>query len=662
MTTPTDDESTWAYPDPAAGLAAFREKYGQDPDSTIDLALFRKRGRRVGDLDEALVQEPRPAEADCAATSAPATASAIAPAIAPVPDPAPAAGFPNVELVLPFIKGQAPVPDGMTQLEAYGIHAMHRARERYRINPGPSELASLALAIGRGEGVRVGRTGRGRNVFDIPFMGHRVRVAYDPEACAVVTFLPPVEAATEPVLDPKTAANLKLCPTHGAYSPAEPDCPVCRASAAPKEPPPGHQLEIAQHVDEPMPEFTEEETAAALAPGRPGLTRPAEYGNNNPASSTSTTTRRETNMAGPTTAPVQAPKPAAAPVAAAGPRPAASPRPAAPGGSPVGLTIARAEKRAGRLRVCVTGPSGSGKSYSALLIAAGIVGDKPREDGRPRVLAVDTENASLADYGANADGSWPIVPFDVVELRPEYTVQKYLEAYRMAEANGYEVVIFDSLTHAWAGSGGLLEQKGRLDARGGNSYTNWAKVDPDFNLFREMILNNRIHLVATMRSKMDYTVDDKGKPTKIGLAPIMRDGMEYEFTVVYDLDLTHQAAISKHRTGALYADRKLFVPSIETGKELISWRMSGAPEQEPPKQQTAAAAAAPAAGSNGGGITMEDRKVILDIQEKLGLKANEVKATLNLPLPPAQLTAEQGHAMREYLENAAKQLGTETEL
>lgn len=305
------------------------------------------------------------------------------------------------------------------------------------------------------------------------------------------------------------------------------------------------------------------------------------------------------------------------------PPPAATAAPAAPPAmkSTNGLTIQRAQKAQTPLTVCVTGQSGGGKSYTSLLLAAGMAGTDVRPDGTPKILAVDTENGSMSLYGQGTDGAWPVVPFDTVVIRPEYTVAKYIEAYRMAIDGGYSVVILDSLTHAWQGVGGILDQKGKLDARGGNQYTNWRAVDPDFNRFRDMILNTSIDLIATMRSKMDYTVDERGKPTKIGLAPVMRDGMEYEFSVVFDLDLAHQASVSKHRTGKLYAGRGLFVPTIETGRELKAWQQTGitAPVVKP------AAVAAAKNGAANGAPTVAQRDEVKGLRTAHGLTLAEAR-------------------------------------
>lgn len=224
----------------------------------------------------------------------------------------------------------------------------------------------------------------------------------------------------------------------------------------------------------------------------------------------------------------------------------------------------RAEKKQAKLRLAITGPSGSGKTYSALAIAFGM--------GK-KVALIDTENHSAALYADE-------FTFDTLEIDPPYTIAKYLEAIKAAVDAGYDVLVIDSISHAWAGEGGLLEKKSGIDARGGNSYVNWAPITKEHEAFKAMLLHCDIHLIVTMRSKQDYVLaeNERGKvaPKKVGLAPIQREGMEYEFTLVLDMGMDHNASVSKTRVRSF--DGRLFKPGQETGRELLNWLDSGKPE------------------------------------------------------------------------------------
>lgn len=220
----------------------------------------------------------------------------------------------------------------------------------------------------------------------------------------------------------------------------------------------------------------------------------------------------------------------------------------------------RAERKRVKLKIAITGPSGAGKTFSALELASGL-GQK--------IALIDTENDSASLYSDRFE-------FDSLVIDPPYTIPKYMEAIKAAEQAGYDALVIDSISHAWAGDGGLLSKKEAMDARGGNNFANWGTITKEQEAFKAMLLNANVHMVCTMRSKQEYAQVGEGgklKVQKLGLAPIQRDGMEYEFTTVFDVAMDHKAAVSKDRTG-------LFEGRIETitkkvGEELMTW-LSGA--------------------------------------------------------------------------------------
>lgn len=244
------------------------------------------------------------------------------------------------------------------------------------------------------------------------------------------------------------------------------------------------------------------------------------------------------------------------------------------------MPFVKAQRKRVNIKIALTGPSGSGKTLSALYVARGLVG------ANGKIAMIDTENDSASLYS-------DLVEFDTCPIRPPYTVQKYTQAIREAVEAGYDVLVIDSLSHAWAGDGGLLAQKESLDSRGGsNSFTNWAGITKQHEEFKAALLNSPIHLLATMRSKQEYVVESnpsgggRTAPRKVGLAPIQRDGMEYEFTVVYDVAMSHEAIASKDRTNLF--DGMLGILTTEHGQKIRAWLETGveipvaaAPTEEP---------------------------------------------------------------------------------
>lgn len=248
------------------------------------------------------------------------------------------------------------------------------------------------------------------------------------------------------------------------------------------------------------------------------------------------------------------------------------------------MAFRKAERRKAKLRLGIAGSAGSGKTASALLIAYGITGDWAK------IGLVDTENGSGELYVGSIIGGVKIGEYNVLPLTPPYAPQKCIDAIHEAERSDIEVLILDSLTHYWAGEGGLLEQLDKRQKMGGNSFTAWREITPLHNKMVETILQSTCHIIATLRTKTEYVlqVNDKGKqePKKVGMAPIQRDGMEYEFTVFIDVSPEHVARASKDRTNLF--DNEYFTPSPKIGGRLLEWLETGvdapAPETTPTEQ------------------------------------------------------------------------------
>jgi hypothetical protein len=274
-----------------------------------------------------------------------------------------------------------------------------------------------------------------------------------------------------------------------------------------------------------------------------------------------------------------------------------------------------AQRRKAHLRLGIAGPSGSGKTASALLLAYGLCGDWRK------IGLIDTENGSGELYVGATIGCTRIGDYQVLTLTAPYEPGKYIQAIREAEQAGLEVVIVDSLSHAWAGEGGLLDQHGKIADRGGNSFAAWRQVTPMHNQLVEAMLQSGIHVIATLRSKTEYVVaaDEKGKstPKKIGLAPVQREGMEYEFTVFLDLDQKHVAYASKDRTNLL--DGRYFTPTVETGQTLRTWLEQGTEGNVEPQVAETAAPDAP--------VSSEQIAALVKLAKEQGL-ANRTVSTI----------------------------------
>ncbi|WP_333896634.1 ATP-binding protein [Mixta calida] len=246
------------------------------------------------------------------------------------------------------------------------------------------------------------------------------------------------------------------------------------------------------------------------------------------------------------------------------------------------MKFEKAMRKKAKLRLALTGPSGSGKTYSALLVAKGIGG---------KIAVIDTEKGSASLYSDVAE-------FDVLELDPPFSPERFIEAITAAEQAGYETLILDSITHEWSGVGGCLELVDTIAKTKfrGNTWSAWSEINPRHRLFLDSILRSPMHIIATMRSKTETAqVEENGrkKVAKLGMKSEQRDGVEYEFTTVLDIGHeTHHAIASKDRT-KLFSNSDPLILNEDAGKKLLGWLESGAnPQEEALKQFVEAASAA----------------------------------------------------------------------
>lgn len=190
---------------------------------------------------------------------------------------------------------------------------------------------------------------------------------------------------------------------------------------------------------------------------------------------------------------------------------------------------------------------------------------------------IDTEHGSGELYA-------PLFQYDVARLEPPFQAERYIQLIEEAEKAGYDVLIIDSLSHVWFGQEGLLDLHERFAQQPrSDSFRAWAKVNPIYYRLLDAIFGSKMHVIACFRTKQGYKIiEDQGrtKVVKLGLGPIFREGIEYEFTVVLELTGEHVASSSKDRTGLF--DGKAFVPSAADGERLRNWLEAGVEEPPPP--------------------------------------------------------------------------------
>lgn len=235
----------------------------------------------------------------------------------------------------------------------------------------------------------------------------------------------------------------------------------------------------------------------------------------------------------------------------------------------------KATKKASRLRMALCAPPGGGKTFSALRFAMELAGPTGR------VCVINTESGAVEKYlGLKPDANGRAFDFDIAEMH-DFAPSRYTQLIQEAGREGYDVIVIDSLSHAWAGVGGALELK---DKKGGNSFTAWKDITPLHNAMIEAILRSPAHVIATMRTKIGYVLEEevdpktgakKSVPKKIGLEPVQRQGMEYEFDIVADLDQqTHTLTVSKSRC-PLVDGAVIVKPGAEFIQPVKAWLEDG---------------------------------------------------------------------------------------
>jgi hypothetical protein len=247
------------------------------------------------------------------------------------------------------------------------------------------------------------------------------------------------------------------------------------------------------------------------------------------------------------------------------------------------MAFQKATRRKAHLKLALSGPSGSGKTMSALRLARGLT-DGP-------IAVIDTENRSSSLYaGVSMEDARTKQPyalaFDVDDLAPPYESGTFLTAIRAAKASGYEVLIIDSFSHVWDG---VLQVKQRMDDLGGNSFTNWNAAGKKFTEVVDLVRTIDIHVIVCMRSKMDYVIEvnEKGKsvPRKLGMAPVVRDGTEYEFSTMFEIDMQNQARDSKGRLKHITGGEPILLTEA-VGAKLRDWLNEGEDAAPPPEVWT----------------------------------------------------------------------------
>ena len=240
------------------------------------------------------------------------------------------------------------------------------------------------------------------------------------------------------------------------------------------------------------------------------------------------------------------------------------------------MALVKAVRQKMKVPVMLMGASGSGKTVGALLIAKGIIWemypDLTEEERWEKIAVIDTEHKRSTLYAGMTIEDQEIGNFMLYELNSPYSTTRYYDAFQACKAAGCDVIIVDSVTHAWSGDGGILSVVDKL----GGKFSDWGKVKPDEQKLLSIFLDQEVHVIATVRSKQGYEVikNDSGKLEieKIGLKADQKDSLEYEFAITFQLYQNHTAEAMKDNANSF--DGR-FIITEETGKQIYQWAEMG---------------------------------------------------------------------------------------
>lgn len=235
------------------------------------------------------------------------------------------------------------------------------------------------------------------------------------------------------------------------------------------------------------------------------------------------------------------------------------------------MSFKKASRKNVKAKLLMTGPAGSGKTYSALLMARGLIGPGGR------IGLIDTERQSAEIYS-------DLTEFFVSPLTPPFTPERYQKNLQDAMSEGFDAIIIDSLSHAWVGAGGILDihENATKSSDSKNSWQQWNKTSKLNNTLLDSVLAVPVHVIATLRSKTEWVLEqnNKGKmvPVKVGMKPVQREGIDHEFQAEFVLSHNHRARLGKNRIrpflDAQDDDGEILITE-HLGEEFAKWLAEG---------------------------------------------------------------------------------------
>lgn len=231
--------------------------------------------------------------------------------------------------------------------------------------------------------------------------------------------------------------------------------------------------------------------------------------------------------------------------------------------------LKRASRQGVKPLIGLYGESGTGKTYSALLLARGLVG------AAGRIAMIDTESGRGSLYADVLPGG-----YEVLELRDPFSPARYIEAMTAIEASGVAVGIIDSGSHEWEGISGVLDMATEIEEKSGKPGLHcWKAPKMAHNLWLRKLLQSPLPWIICLRAKYKSRQgkNESGKTVIIkdeATSPIQAEDFIFECTAHAEILQDHSIILTKCSHPALrdcFPARSKGPITIGHGEALARW-------------------------------------------------------------------------------------------
>jgi len=227
--------------------------------------------------------------------------------------------------------------------------------------------------------------------------------------------------------------------------------------------------------------------------------------------------------------------------------------------------IEEARREGAKIVLGIAGTSGSGKTYSAIQVGYGLAGKSGKHLG-----FLDTENRRGRLYSDILPE-----PFQIADFEPPFSPDRYIEGIRAFEKTGCKVLVIDSITHEWEGTGGCEE----IATAGDPKTPRWNKAKLEHKKFMNCLLQSSMDIIVCIRAREKVDMKDPRNVKSLGIQPITEKNVLFEMTasLMMEDEGRHQKVIKCPDALRPILGRTNDYLTAEDGVKLRQWIDGAAP-------------------------------------------------------------------------------------